>query len=310
MLRYRADVRTLAYLALYFALLITLWCVPLPAAASAALIALTCVVSWLNAVSTHNVVHSPIWRSRLLNRLTQLALTLAYGFPISDYVPGHNLSHHRYTQSRRDVMRTTKVRFRWQLLNLVTFFFVVNASILRANAAYARFARTRNPTWTGQRLLEICVGWGTTLALAVVNLRWCLLTVLLPHLVAVYGIVTVNYLQHDGCDPDHPYNHSRNFVGKLFNWVTLNNGYHGMHHEEPGLHWSLLAKAHEERIKPFLDPRLDEPSTFLYVWRTFILPRPRLRFDGAPVVFEDGPDQDWIHAEDPGRPQNAEAFSS
>ena len=44
-------------------------------------------------------------------------LTISYGHPSSTYVPGHNLSHHKYTQSEKDFMRTSKVNFKWNLLN-------------------------------------------------------------------------------------------------------------------------------------------------------------------------------------------------
>ena len=37
--------------------------------------------------------------------------------PVSMFVPGHNLSHHKYLQKPKDRMRTDKLRFRWNLLN-------------------------------------------------------------------------------------------------------------------------------------------------------------------------------------------------
>ena len=104
-------------------------------------------------------------------------------------------------------------------------------------------------------------------------------------------------LQHDGCDETSPYNHSRNFTGKLVNFFTYNNGYHGIHHLQPGLHWSLAPKAHDELLKPFQDPRLDEPSLLAYLFRTFVWPGKRLRFDGTPVVLPPlEADEGWVPA--------------
>lgn len=55
-------------------------------------------------------------------------LTLSYGHPSSSYVPGHNLSHHKYTQTTKDFMRTSKVKYRWNFLNgyikIPTSFFI------------------------------------------------------------------------------------------------------------------------------------------------------------------------------------------
>ena len=37
----------------------------------------------------------------------------------TSYIPGHNLSHHKYLQTRKDIMRTSKMKYRWQSLNLL-----------------------------------------------------------------------------------------------------------------------------------------------------------------------------------------------
>jgi hypothetical protein len=34
-----------------------------------------------------------------------------------------------------------------------------------------------------------------------------------------------------------------------------------------------------------MDPRLDEKSLAAYMWRTFVYPAKRLRYDGTPVVL-------------------------
>ena len=110
-MRYRADTRTVGFILAYFVALGVAWSFPLRRPLIVALlVAGLCWLSWINAVITHNVVHTPIWRSRAMNRATKVLLSLTYGFAVSDFVPGHNLSHHRYTQTRRDVMRTPKVR--------------------------------------------------------------------------------------------------------------------------------------------------------------------------------------------------------
>lgn len=293
-LRYKSDVRTLGFIAAYFVVLACAW----HAKSGLVLLggaALLSWLAWINAIITHNIVHAPLWRSHTLNRLTRLALSLAYGFAVSDYIPGHNLSHHRHIQSRRDVMRTTKTRLPWNCANLLTFFFAVSVDVALANARYAAVARESRPKWFRERWQEIVASWGAMLALAVLDWRKALLLSVLPHLAAVWGITTVNYLQHDGCDPDHPHNHSRNFVGRWFNWFHFNAGFHGMHHMQPSLHWSLLPKAHAERLAPFIHPALDQRSLVVYLTRTFVLEVRRLRYDGEPVSLPvEGPDGDWI----------------
>ena len=78
-------------------------------------------------------------------------------------------------------------------------------------------------------------------------------------------------------------------------------------HREPGLHWSLTKKAHEERVRPTLHPALDQPSVIAYCFRSFIYPGKRVRFDGMPVVLPPlEPDRDWVKPEDVGVPEGAE----
>ncbi len=296
MLRYRADVKTLIFVAIYFGLVTVQWIyAPSELAVAVPLLVLTCWFSFFGAVATHNTVHSPVFHARWANRAFQVALTLTYGHPVSAYVPGHNLSHHKYTQSRRDVMRTSKVRFRWNLLNGLFFMSRVGKDIFFADMRYFKAMFRRNPPWFRQMILETVVFLGTSGALLFLDWKKFLLYVLVPHQYAAWGIITMNFLQHDGCDQDSEHNHSRNFVGKLVNWWTYNNGFHSIHHDEPGLHWSLLPAAHAQRIAPFIHPNLDQRNFLAYLFRTFVWPGRRITFEGKPVVLPpEGPDEEWI----------------
>jgi fatty acid desaturase len=301
MLRYRADSRTIGILAAYAALTAAAWAVDPHGAWLLATIAVLGSSAWLCAVVAHNTVHTPVFATRWMNQAFQVWVSLSYGFPISDYIPGHNLSHHRFTQQREDVMRTTKVRFRWNLLNLLCFFPAVTPGILRGNAEYRKLQGPRAQRWRRQLAIETAVVWSVKVGLLLIDWRKGLCLVLLPQLIANYGIVTINYLWHDGCDPDHPVNHSRNIVGPLLNFFALNNGFHGMHHIEPGLHWSLLPEAHARVLRPTLHPALEQRSMVGYLFRTFIYPGKRLRYDGTPLVLpEEAPDRSWVKASDLG----------
>jgi hypothetical protein len=123
------------------------------------------------------------------------------------------------------------------------------------------------------------------------------LFILIPHQYAAWGIVGTNYFQHDGCDENHPYNHSRNFTGSFLNWMLFNNGYHGAHHIKPNLHWSLLPEFHEEKIRPFIHPNLDKESLLSYLVETHIYPAKRLDYLGNPIVLQPAvKDEDWVNA--------------
>ena len=296
MLRHQADRRTLGILLTYAALVVAAWTVGPNGLGRVAAIAVLAYASWLCAVVAHNTVHTPVFRARWMNSVFQVWVSLSYGFPISDYIPGHNLSHHRFLQAREDVMRTTKVRFRWNLLNALAFPFAVTPAILRTNARYATMKGSE--TWRRQRSLEVVIVWGVKVALLALDWRKALAFVVLPQLMANLSIVGINFLWHDGCDADHPFNHSRNFTSPLLNFLALNNGYHGMHHEQPLLHWSQLPEAHARLLRPGVHPALEQPSLIRYAWRTFVSPGRREMYDGSPMVFpEIDTDLDWVEPE-------------
>lgn len=295
MLRYRADVRTLAFVAIYFGLTGYLYLAAPVWWVAGPLLVVACCFSFFGAVITHNTIHCAVFESRTLNRAFQVVLTLTYGHPVSSFVPGHNLSHHVHTQTRKDVMRTTKMRYRWNLLNGLLFLPRMGPDILRGEFKYMMAMRTRKPAWFRQMLLEYAVLYGLYAALIYFDWQAWLIFVFIPHKYAAFGIVTMNLLQHDGCDADSDFNHSRNFVGSVVNYLTFNNGYHTIHHMKPNLHWSLLPEAHAERVAPHIHPALDQPSLLAYLWRTFGWPGKRLNFDGTPVSLPpEGPDEDWV----------------
>jgi fatty acid desaturase len=334
MLRYLADLRTMAFMAFYFGLVALQFAVPsitvlggpswVSIAVGGPLLVLTAFFSFFCAVATHNTVHSPVFKHRTANRVFQAALTVTYGHPVSAFVPGHNLSHHKHTQTARDVMRTTKARFRWHLLNGLFFLVMVGPAIMKGEAAYFKMMKDRAPAWHRQLRVEQVTLFGlyaVLLALDVLHpvvlfghalygLKF-LVFVFLPHKYAAWGIITMNMLQHDGCDtidpgtpraPSNEWTHSRNFVGKLVNWFTFNNGYHTIHHMHPGLHWSLLPEAHAREVAPHIHPALDQRSLAGYVFRTFIWPAKRVTYDGRPLVLPPvGPDESWLPRPDETR---------
>jgi fatty acid desaturase len=94
--------------------------------------------------------------------------------------------------------------------------------------------------------------------------------IVIPQLYGARSILRINLIQHDGCDTTSDWNHSRNFVGRAFNWIMCNNGFHTIHHNRAGMHWSELDAAHAREVVPRIDPSLDEPSMVGYLARTYL----------------------------------------
>lgn len=298
MLRYKADRRTLAVVLLYFVAAITPWIFwdDLNIWQIVLLVLVNCLLSFMCAVIIHNTIHAPIFKSKSMNKFFQIVLAFTYGHSTSAYVPGHNFSHHKYTQSSKDAIRTSKARFKLNILNQLFFFFIMSGDILKGEINFAKKMRVERPEWFRQYLFEMILVMGAKIALLFLNWKCAVLFILIPHQYAAWGIVGTNYFQHDGCDENHPYNHSRNFTGSFLNWMLFNNGYHGAHHIKPNLHWSLLPEFHEEKIRPFIHPNLDKESLLSYLVETHIYPAKRLDYLGNPIVLQPAvKDEDWVN---------------
>eukprot|EP00462_Mataza_sp_D1_P019681 CAMPEP_0175139556 /NCGR_PEP_ID=MMETSP0087-20121206/10970_1 /TAXON_ID=136419 /ORGANISM="Unknown Unknown, Strain D1" /LENGTH=318 /DNA_ID=CAMNT_0016422583 /DNA_START=35 /DNA_END=991 /DNA_ORIENTATION=+ len=299
-LRHNSDIRTLAFTALFFILLAhnwanwetarptyfwLMWCVQ-------------CYFSFVGAVAVHNIIHCPAFHGKFSNKVLQCVLSCTYGHPVSNYVPGHNLSHHQNTQSTRDVMRTSKLRFKWHLLNGLFFFPIIGIAMLGNDAEYFDSQKKNRRPIYKQMQLEKMVLWTFYICLLILDWRKALLLSFAPHLFAKFCIITLNMLQHDGCDQESEYNHSRNFVSPLLNFLCYNNGFHSIHHMHPGWHWSILPAKHAELVKPHIHPNLDQWSILVYIFKTFIFPGVRIDYLGKPVKLpplEKDRDQPWFY---------------
>ena len=94
--------------------------------------------------------------------------------------------------------------------------------------------------------------------------------VALPASLATYFMMFTNYLQHRGCDPTSPNDHSRNFTSPFYNWFVFENGLHTVHHEHPGTHWSRYRALHEARAHR-IAPALNQSSLFGYVAKAYVV---------------------------------------
>ena len=297
MLRYQADRRTLLTVMLYFVFAILPWLLwsKLNNLDIAAFVVINSFLSFSCAVIVHNTIHAPVFKKKEWNKLFQMALSFCYGHSTSAFVPGHNFSHHKYTQSSKDAMRTSKARFKLNLLNQLFFFFIMSGDIVKGEVRFALKMRNQRPEWFRQYLLEMGLVFGVKVALLFVNWKCAVLFILIPHQYAAWGIVGTNYFQHDGCDEEHPYNHSRNFSGTILNWFLFNNGFHGAHHIKPNLHWSLLPAYHEQHVRPYVHPELDLESLSGYLFKVHIYPAKRVDYKGRPIVLAPAvKDEDWV----------------
>lgn len=267
-MKHPAEWRQIGIVGVYLALLVAMYA--RPGCRNPIFLAAACYFSFLNTVVIHNHLHQGIFHSKAANLALRCVLSFGALYPASANIPAHNLVHHHFDDDGQpDWAAPDQVSFGWNLLNLLHFPNVGGPSTF---AGVQRWAALRgHEDFVRQYRLESAVALGVTALLAVHDFWTTLFFVVIPQLYGARGILRINLIQHDSCDTASDWSHSRNFVGRGFNWIMCNNGYHTIHHNRAGLHWSALAEAHAREVVPRIDPSLDEPSMVGYLLRTYLL---------------------------------------
>jgi fatty acid desaturase len=243
-------------------------------ALAAWLLPLALYLAYCAGALTHNHNHCPVFRSRSCNIAYGAWLSVFYGLPIFTWIPTHNQNHHRYLDSAEDATHTWRYSRRNTLLNALVYPLRSSRWHLPLLAKFLRKA-ARSPRRMRMIVLQ-CAALpaahlvGCTAAVQLHGLRVggvaYALAMGLPALLAPYLMMATNYLQHVNCDPKSPDNHSRNFVSPWVNWFVFDAGYHTVHHEHPGEHWSRYAELHRAR-RDRIHPSLNQHSIVSFcVW--------------------------------------------
>lgn len=269
-LRQREDWRTLGFLTALFALFAVQWW---GVCRHWLLLPPTGVLAFVACVIKHNHMHCRTFADRAWNRAFEHLLGVATGQAATSIVAVHNERHHARNNRADDCVRCAQFGFARRWLNLLVFPFVAVWRVHRHRAGDLRRWRSARPALYRRSVRERVVVMVFVVALAAGDWRATLLCLGGPWLFAHWAIVTINLLQHDGCDPASAHDHSRNITGRFLNWLCLNNGFHTAHHERPALHWSRLPEYHRQHVAPWIGADLSERSLVAAAWRQFFAPR-------------------------------------
>src|SRR5919201_1724504 len=272
MLRYRADRKTLVYLAVTTVLTATNWML---GTVQPALYAVTLFMFFTTAVISHNHNHLGMWRSKALNLVTSYWIALFYGHPAVAWVPTHNQVHHKLNNRPGDSSRSPKWFEGNHLAALLVYPALTHLAQTRDINAFLKDLWKRDRAAFAAAASEYAVFFGSMAALLLTDWRKTLLFFFIPQQVALFCIQVVNYLQHIETDAYSQWNHSRNFVSRTLNALLFNNGYHTVPHLKPGVPWSEFPQLHAEHAAS-IHPSLLVESWLRYVGFTYFV-RPFLR---------------------------------
>ncbi len=229
-----------------------------------------CFMAVTVAVMAHNHNHKQMWTSKAMNVLQDYWLTLFYGFPVFAWIPTHNKNHHKFNNREGDYTITYRVSERNNLATLLSYPAI---SSFFQQAPIGQYLKTM---WRKRKSrFWYCISQYAVLVVYVgVALWWnwqkALLYIVIPQQVGLTSVLIFNCLQHVHADEQSKWNHSRNYTGKLLNFLLFNNGFHTVHHDHPGIHWSEAAAEHA-KIAHNIDPRLNEKSFWWMIVRVYVL---------------------------------------
>ena len=220
-------------------------------------------------VIAHNHNHLPMFRNSALNHVVDYWLTVFYGFPAFGWIPTHNKNHHVLNNRAGDYTITYRLTEQNHLAMLLAYPSVSSyhqQKPIRDYLAQVK-ATDRSKYWACVFQYVFLFAWiGVALA---IDWKKALLYVVLPQQFGLFSVLVFNFVQHVHADEESPVNHSRNFTGFL-NVLLFNNGFHTVHHDKAGMHWSKAKEAHEA-IAHRIDPALLETSFWGYIFRNYFL---------------------------------------
>lgn len=266
MLRYKADRRTLAYMAVTTTLFFFLW---ISDGFNPWLYAIYLFLSVAVTVIAHNHNHLPIFRKKSLNTITDYWLTVFYGFPAFAWIPTHNMNHHALNNREGDYTITYRLTEHNHLLMLLLYPSVSSFYQQKPIRDYLRSLKASNKRkyWLAIMQYVFLVLW--IVVGLVIDWQKALLYIVLPQQFGLFSVLVFNYVQHVHADEESEFDHSRNFTGFL-NVLLFNNGYHTVHHDKAGTHWSKTPQLHAD-IAGKIDPDLNERSFWWYILRVYFL---------------------------------------
>lgn len=277
-LRHRADRRTVLWaFGLMPAVVIAHYCFPVLAGW---LLPLAMYASYSAAVIAHNHNHCPTFVGKRSNAFFASWISIFYGFPTYGWIPTHNENHHRFVGRPGDATVLVEPGRADDAWTALTHFFRSSVTQAPLLGRYRAKLRARSFRAWAEIWLQYVAVYGTHAAMLALALRLhgargvlvYLSALGIPAFMALWGVQFTNWVQHVGCEPDSAWNHSRNFVSSWMNYFVFDNGFHTVHHERAGLHWSL-ARAEHAKVAHLIAPHLNASSIFRYAFDTYVLGR-------------------------------------
>jgi fatty acid desaturase len=219
----------------------------------------------------HNHVHARLFRHAALNEATGYLAVIATGHAPTALVLSHTHNHHVHVGRPADWSRPEVAGLGYGAIRLLRY--AVQAPLSMARGRKQPGAPALAPRLAQQGRREKLVFLALVAAALAVDARTFAAFTLPTWVIGTVLFLGVNLLQHDACDPESAVAHSRDFTGRVMNWLFFNGGYHTAHHLRPALHWARLPAEHARRVGARQRPDLEAHSILAFLIRNYLMPR-------------------------------------
>jgi sn-1 stearoyl-lipid 9-desaturase len=227
----------------------------------------------------HMHTHRPLFVSRFLNRVIDVLCCMPAYITATEMREVHVIHHHRFNDGPLDV---TSTGGREHGLRAIWYWICFHPKFKKSAV---RFLSAANLSAERRKRRNRYI-FDSTLVLALVAITWCfsdffrfILFFWIPFFVTHLNAGYFAWLTHAparGFEDDA--SKSVNTVGNILNFWIFNQGYHGVHHRYPGIHWSQIPDKLEFMRKVEPDVIVPYWMTLNSAWRVVV---PSRFLDGA-----------------------------
>ena len=222
-------------------------------------------------IVSHLFTHTPWFNSPLLNRLVSMLNSINIGQSVQAYQLTHVRNHHRYNNDRQPdgntkdmsstFRRTTGDEhvgvFHYAFFGAVETLLSTGRTLLSITRLWRVGAHehellslfTRSSSRRAQELRQVQLDRMVHfLALCLfLVVSWKFLLCYLGAFFLALALVNIqNYFEHYGALPENLYANSVSYYGRLYNFLTFNDGFHQEHHLRPLTHWTQMPRVNHE----------------------------------------------------------------
>lgn len=199
------------------------------------------LLSWYNPmVSTHNFLHTPWFKSELINRLYTALNSINLGLPQILY-HYHHLNHHQYSNDRKgpdgltkDFSSTFAYGKQGQPENVILY----SALSLFRRGTIEMFHEVKRQGKMKQFWFELLTCTFGLIGYLLLSWRYFLFFYVPTFFFGWFLAHLENYYEHFGAIPENRYANTVSYYGRIYNILAFNEGYHQEHHLRPGEHWT------------------------------------------------------------------------